>query len=158
MKSIFFALIFLVSVFLFNPLSAKEASIKREAAENLFKSMPAHEQKMVRIIASTKSIYIAAQDYSTLNTAIMKRAYPDNSQNGREGILTDIQTGDFEGVEIFVSPEDPKVAVFTLKSNSCPVGLQSMQNNFIKLNVVPNISNIQCSPDGYVIKSYPLDK
>lgn len=147
MKSIFFCFIGLIAVFLFNPLSAKEAPRKRETAENFFKSMPAHEQKMVRIIAYTKSIYLANPDYKGLTTVIVERAYPDYSQRGN---LVD--------VEIFVSPEDPKIAVFTLKSNSCPGGLQSMQNNFVKLNVIPNASNIQCSPDGYVVKSYPLDK
>lgn len=157
MKNIFFGLIGLISVFLFNPLSAKEAPGKREVAQNIYKNLPPNEQKMVRIVASTKSLYLATPDYKGLTTGIIKRAYPESGSGG-EGLLTDIQKGDFEDVEIFVSPEDPKIAVFTLKSNSCPAGIQSMQNNFVKLNVIPNTSNIQCSPNGYVIKSYPLDK
>ena len=147
MKSIFWGLLGLIAVFLFNPISAKEAPRKKEVAENFLKSMPAHEQKMIRIIAYTKSIYLAAPDYKGLTTIIVERAYPDYSQRGN---LVD--------VEISVSTEDPKIAVFTLKSDSCPAGLQSMQNNFIKLNVISNASNIQCSPGGYVIKSDPLDK
>ena len=153
MKNICLGLIFLIGGFVYYNVANQKNPQKDSTA--IYKSLPPHEQKMVRIIEATKSLYIANQDYNSLSTGTIKKAYPESGAGG-ESLLTNIQKGDFEGVEIFVSPEDPKIAVFTLKNHNFSAGLKSMQNNFVKLNMVPNASSIQCSPDGYVIKSYPI--
>ena len=117
----------------------------------LYKSIPAHEQKITRVMVSTFELYLVNKDYTKLQTQLLKSAFP----NINAGRLTDVQEGDFEGVEVYVLPENPKIAVFTLKSNNCPAGIESMQKNLTNLKVVPNSSHVKCTPAGFIIQSAP---